>query len=100
MCKRAGVAKIDNVLITHYHNDHVGGLPELAALIPIGRFIDHGPSRETGDPATEKGWDAYQKVLATGKYQHLVVKPGDMLPIKGMQVEVVSADGEEIAKPL
>ena len=97
MCKRAGVTKIDNVLITHYDGDHVGGLPELAALIPIGRFIDHGPTR---DPGTERGWEAYQQVVATGEHQHLVVKPGEILPIKGMRVEVVSADGAEIDKPL
>ena len=97
MCKMAGVAKIDNLLITHYDGDHVGGLPELAALIPIGRFIDHGPTR---DPGTQRGWEAYQQVVAAGKHPHLVVKPGDMLPIKGMQVEVVSADGMEIEKPL
>jgi competence protein ComEC len=97
MCKLAGVTKIDNLLITHFDGDHVGGVPELAALIPIGRFIDHGPTR---DPGTQRGWDAYQRVVATGTHQHLIVKPGDMLPIKGMQVEVVSADGAEIDKPL
>src|ERR1700753_3241154 len=41
MCKRAGVAKIDNVLITHYHRDHAGGVPQLVARIPVGQFIDH-----------------------------------------------------------
>src|SRR5206468_2333786 len=40
------------------------------------------------------------KVLAEGKYAHLVVKPGDVLPLKGMRVQVVSADGEVIGKPL
>ena len=45
-CKAAGVSKIDNLLITHYHVDHVGGLPQLVAKIPVGRFIDHGVNRE------------------------------------------------------
>ena len=30
----------------------------------------------------------------------MVVKPGDVLPVKAMRVEVVSADGEVIDKPL
>ena len=38
----AGVTRIDYLLITHFHADHVGGVVELAQLLPIGTFIDHG----------------------------------------------------------
>ncbi|MGA1982575.1 MAG: MBL fold metallo-hydrolase [Acidobacteriaceae bacterium] len=103
MAKIAGVTKIDNLVITHYHTDHVGGLPQLVALIPVGRFIDHGVNRQTEGAegkATVAVYDAYQKVLAEGHAEHLTVKPGDVLPVKGMKVEVVSGDGEVIAKPL
>jgi beta-lactamase superfamily II metal-dependent hydrolase len=104
VAKIAGVTKIDNVLLTHYHVDHAGGVPQLAVKIPVGRFIDHGPNRETpdvdGSAATIAAYDAYRKVLADGKYEHLTVKPGDVLPIKAMHVAVVSADGEVIAKAL
>jgi competence protein ComEC len=102
--KLAGVTKIDNVVLTHYHVDHAGGVPQLVAKIPVGRFIDHGVNREDasvqGSRPTIAAYDAYQKVLADGKYEHLVVKPGDVLPVKGMKVQVVSADGEVIDKPL
>ncbi|HEY4380734.1 MAG TPA: MBL fold metallo-hydrolase [Acidobacteriaceae bacterium] len=104
MCKQAGVAKIDNLLITHYHSDHVGGLPQLVTMVPVGRFIDHGINRESesvqGGASTVAGWNAYQKVLADGHAEHLVVKPGDLLPLKSLRVEIVSGDGEVIAKPL
>jgi competence protein ComEC len=104
LCKIAGVTKIDNLVVTHYHSDHVGGLPQLVTMIPVGRFIDHGINRESeavqGGASTVAGWTAYQKVLADGHAEHLVVKPGDLLPVKGMRVEVVSADGEVIAQPL
>ncbi len=98
LCKQAGLTKIDTVVITHYHTDHVGGIPELVAQMPVGRFVDHGINREDDAGATVKGWNAYQNVLTKGHAQHLVVKPGDVLPIKGMRVEIVSADGEVIAK--
>ncbi len=104
MCKLAGVTKIDNLVVTHYHSDHVGGLPQLVALVPVGRFIDHGENREgaavQGGASTIAGYNAYQKVIADSHVEHLTVKPGDVLPVKGIHVEVVSGDGEVIAKPL
>src|ERR1017187_8209307 len=98
--KKAGISKIDYVLITHFHSDHVGGLPQLFARIPVGTFIDHGENRETTDAPTVKDWQAYQAVLATGKYQRISAKPGDALPIKGMQATIVSSDGALIDEPL
>jgi competence protein ComEC len=97
--KDAGVSKIDFVLLTHFHADHAGGVPELVQQIPVGTFIDHGPNRETKG-ATEGYYEAYQKVLAGGHYGHIVAKPGEVLPIPGMKVLVISADGQLIAHPV
>jgi beta-lactamase superfamily II metal-dependent hydrolase len=46
---KAGISKIDEVLISHFHNDHVGGLPQLVARIPVGTVIDDGDNRESTD---------------------------------------------------
>ena len=85
------------MLITHYHRDHVGGAPQLAAKIKVGAFIDHGPNLEDSD-ATREDFAAYEKILPG--HNHLVVKPGDRLPIKGMDVEILSGAGNVISKPL
>jgi competence protein ComEC len=98
--KDAGIKRIDFVLITHYHDDHVGGAPQLAAKIPVGTFIDHGENRETGNAGNSRVFAAYQQLLSSGKYKHITAKPGEVLPITGMQVRVVSADGELIERPL
>jgi beta-lactamase superfamily II metal-dependent hydrolase len=98
--KSAGINKIDYVLITHFHTDHVGGLPQLAAKIPINAFIDHGDNREPTDAETVKGWNAYQQLVASKKYTRITLKPGDALPVKGLKGVVVSADGVVIDHPL
>ena len=46
--KKAGVKRIDYLLITHFHSDHVGGVAQLAEKLPIRNFVDHGTSVETG----------------------------------------------------
>jgi competence protein ComEC len=98
--KKAGLSKIDYVLITHYHADHAGGIPQLVARIPVGTFLDHGPNSEFDKGITEKDYAEYQKLLATGKYKVLEPKPGDILPIKGFKATVISSDGKLIDKPL
>ncbi|MBK5290195.1 MAG: MBL fold metallo-hydrolase [Acidobacteriia bacterium] len=95
--KKAGLKRIDYLVLTHYHRDHVGGVEQLAAKFPVGTFVDHGPNRETGKSAEELN-ASYERALAKGK--HLVVKPGDRIPLKGVSVTVVTADGERIEKPL
>ncbi len=94
--RKAGISKINYVLVTHFHNDHVGGLPQLVARIPVDTFIDHGDNRESTDAPTVEVWQAYQKLLASGKYKRITAKPGDVLPIQDMHATVISSDGNLI----
>ena len=96
--RMAGLKKIDMLVTTHYHGDHVGGAPALSRMIPIEKYYDHGDSIEANNNAqTAKLWADYQKI-SEGK--RTVVKPGDKIPLKGINVTVVSANGEVIAKPI
>src|ERR1022692_5352841 len=61
--KAAGVKQIDYLVITHYHVDHVGGVPALAARIPIRNFIDHGDFKED-TPQIKNLYQAYVDTAA------------------------------------
>jgi competence protein ComEC len=95
--RQAGLSQIDYLVVTHYHADHVGGVPALAARVPIRTFVDHGPTVEQGDnPAAL--YNAYLEARAKGR--HVLARPGDTLPLKGVDVRFVSAAGDLIAKPV
>lgn len=95
--KAAKIKQIDYLLITHYHRDHVGGVPQLADRMKILNFVDHGPNTEDSKVTTEDYSD-YVKTIQRG--EHLVVKPGDTVPVKGLSVKVLTANGEHIQTPL
>jgi len=94
---QAGIQQLDFVLITHYHRDHVGGVPQLADGIKIGTFVDHGPNLEDSQ-VTRADYAAYEKAI--GGHAHVVVKPGWGLPIKGIEVRALTAAGDHITSPL
>ena len=96
-CKAAGVKKIDYMVVSHYDGDHVGGVPALAARMPIVTFVDHGENVQLND-FTIKMFKDYMAVVAKGK--HIVVKAGDRIPIKGFDALVVMAAGKAITEPL
>jgi competence protein ComEC len=94
----AGLTQIDNLIITHWHGDHFGGLAEIAKQIPIKHYWDHGPNVQPGQAADDFLKNVYADLIS--KAQHTVAKPGDRIPLGATDVTVVIAAGMPIAKPL
>src|SRR4029078_8492755 len=57
--KDAGVKRIDYLFITHFHDDHVGGVANLLDRLPVTNYLDHGISIETKNyPSADATWFA------------------------------------------
>jgi beta-lactamase superfamily II metal-dependent hydrolase len=110
----AGVKQIDYLVSTHYHVDHIGNLVELSKRIPVGTYVDHGPTAEGPDvPQIPPGPDGltmtkareqiegFQAAYAElyNKAKHIVVKPGDKLPITGVEWRIATAGGKVLKTP-
>jgi beta-lactamase superfamily II metal-dependent hydrolase len=107
--KKLGVTKIDYLIITHFHMDHVGGVVDLAKRIPIDTFIDHGANAEhlppgvKDDPQLPGGAPdiLYPKYLEVIKgHKHIVAKPGQVIRIGSMTDTIVASDGVVMSKPM
>jgi competence protein ComEC len=95
--KDAGLTQIDFLITTHFHGDHIGGLPELAARIPVKEFVDHGPNVQPGaqiDLVLKQYADLYSKARRT------VVKSGDTIPLKGLDWRIVNSAARVLERPL
>jgi len=96
--KDAGITDIDNLITTHWHGDHFGGMSEFASHVNIKNYIDHGPNQQPNPMVETFLHDTYPELY--GKAKHMVAKPGDKLAIPGVDWELVSSAGEVITKPL
>jgi beta-lactamase superfamily II metal-dependent hydrolase len=89
--KAMRLTRIDHVVISHWHGDHVGGLPALAKLLPLGSFYDHGDGVESSDRPLYEGYKAI-----AGTHRHIVT-PGETITLGDVRVRVLVAEGPVIA---
>jgi len=109
--KALGVKKIDYLIMTHYHGDHIGGVYGLLQRFPVDTIIDHGPNRETtpadGDPTSPSAGKTPKTVALYARYleaikghRHIVAKPGEVFHFGSLTDTIVSSDGKTITRPL
>jgi len=96
--KTANISVLDYLVITHFHSDHVGNAAELAHRIPIRHFVDHGPYIDEMQAGRDAAFLSY---LPVREHAHVsTAKPGDKIPLAGLDVQVVSSAGEVLLEPM
>lgn len=96
--KDAGVERVDYLVVSHYHGDHVGGVAALADKVPIRRVLDPGAFVPEQHGNRDAGYLSY---LPIRQNAHVTIpKPGSKIPVAGLEVHVVSSAGELITSPL
>ena len=108
--KSVGLKQIDHLVISHFDVDHIGDVPQLASKFPVRHIYDHGefqPAPATANPQGRGGggaeaalerFKAYDEVRR--RVSHTVLKPGDKVPLKGVDVLVVASAGNFLEKPV
>lgn len=97
--QKAGVTTVDYLVITHYHADHVGGMEQLASRVKFRNVITHGPTTET-NKGGETMMATFRAAMAASGARETVVKPGDTIPLKGVDVKVLASNRQLIDAPV
>jgi competence protein ComEC len=92
----AGIRRFDYIVATHYDVDHAGNVARVDARIPGRAFVDHGPAMP--DAVHDQAYLSYVKAI--GSRPRLSLKPGDVVPLKGVEVTVVTSAGAALSRPL
>jgi beta-lactamase superfamily II metal-dependent hydrolase len=96
--KDAGVERVDYMIVSHYHGDHVGGVAALADKVPIRRVYDPGAFADELAGNRAAGFNSYLPVRE--KMHVTLAKPGMKIPVAGLEVNLVSSAGELTTTPV
>jgi competence protein ComEC len=94
--KAAGLARIDHVIITHWHTDHFGGAAEVAQSIPFGTI--HQRAIPAGDPdgRATSSFQLQIKPFREITARRATIAPGTIIPLKSgatpLELRCLAAD--------
>jgi competence protein ComEC len=73
--RKKGINELDLVILTHPHDDHVGGLPYVLEKIKIGQVLDIGQSQ------TSRGYYRFLKLIKNKKIPYKIARAGQIIDL-------------------
>ena len=73
--RKYGVKKVDTVIITHPHGDHIGGMFSVFANAEIGQVYDNGV------PTSLSTYKTYRKILDKRKIPRMTLRGGEKIQL-------------------
>ena len=74
---KKGINKLDIVVLTHPHDDHVGGLPSVLKDLPVGLVYD------SGQPHTSRAYLDFLNLVAQNNIPYKLARAGQMIDLGG-----------------
>lgn len=84
--KSIGVDRIDLMILSHPHSDHMGGLIDVLQVFPVGKVITNGRSYSTST------YDDFLGEVIRSKAEFIEVNRGDSIALDGIKLFVISPD--------
>ncbi len=93
----AGIDRLDYLVVSHFHTDHMGGAHQLVERLPVRTFLDHGQTVDEGERQVA-AFERYVELRESA--EHRVVAPGDIVSLGEVEVTILSSHGEVLTTPL
>ena len=81
--KAHGIKKVDLMVATHPHTDHIGGLVDVLEALPVDQVVTNG------QPHTTRTFERFLDAIATERATYTEVTRGDSLRLGNLTFEVL-----------
>lgn len=79
----ARIGRLERIIVTHAHADHVGGLATVLAAVPVGEVIEPGEPEALGGEAVGPAYARFRRALDAEGVARRTVRYGDTLDLGG-----------------